>query len=95
MVDRRGRSRCQLMIGSGLSVGFALEIEHQGPLVAVGGQEVGGVAVRGVRRTPLSRVVAARWLDLDDISAEIPEGHGDERTCQYPGKVGDTNTGKR
>ncbi len=71
------------------------QIERDGALVAVDGEEVGGLAVR-VRRTPGAGVVAAlRVLDLDDVRAQVGQEHGGVRRGQHAPEVGDEDAAQR
>ena len=62
------------------------EIDHDRPLAAIAGMEIGGIAgaiaIVEDRRSPPPGIVARRALDLDHLSAEI----GKDLTCPRPGE---------
>ena len=82
-----------------LAVGLGLEVEGDGLLVAVGGEEVRRLAVvlgADERRPPPAGVVAAaRGLDLDDAGAEVAHHHRGVRPGQGTGEVDDQDAVQR
>ncbi len=82
-----------------LAVGLVLEVEGDGLLVAVGGQEVRrlpGVGPAHERRSPAAGVVAVPGcLDLDHPGTEVAEHHGGVRTGQGAGEVDDEHAVER
>jgi hypothetical protein len=74
-----------------LGVAAIIVIQGDGPLVAIGGQEIGGLAA-DERRTPAAGLVSsARALDLDDVGAEIAKEHGAVGPGKGLGKFNDAN----
>jgi len=66
-----------------------LEVQDERALVAVEAEEVAR-ALLGERRAPGPRVVArARPLDLDDVRAEVAEGHRAQRPGEHAREVSD------
>ena len=80
--------------------GFGSQIDAHAALVAVHRQEVGGGSSARLlgadpRRAPGARRVALRWLDLDDVRAEVPEEHRAQRAGEDRRAVGHDEAGKR
>ena len=78
-----------------LSFVIAREVEGDAALAAVDRVEVRAVAVHK-RRAPRAGVVAGiRLLDLDDVRAELGEGHRRVRPGEQPGEVDDPDAVQR
>ncbi|MNX95808.1 hypothetical protein D3C86_1280980 [compost metagenome] len=66
---------------------FALQVQGDRALVAVGAIEIGGIA-RADPYAPVAGVVAPLGvLDLDDVGAEVRQGHRTHRPRQYAREV--------
>ena len=72
-----------------------LQVQHHGALVAVQREEVGGV-LAGERGPPVTRVVARFGaLHLDDVGAQVAQGHGGERPRQHAREVQHAHAAQR
>ncbi len=69
------------------------KVEHDAALVAIDADEVGGgVALEG--RSPATRLVALRWLDLDDLGTMVAEHLRAVRPAEHAREVDHLDTGK-
>jgi hypothetical protein len=71
-----------------------LQIDNDAALVAIEGEETCRDAVFARDADPPRRV-ALRWLDLDNIGAQIAEGLGAERAGDHLRKIQDTEASQR
>lgn len=85
--------------GQCVLAGVGLEIEGDGFLVAVAGEEVGGLRIvfgPDEGRAPGTRIVSpARVLDLDHTGAEVAEHHSRMGSGQRAGEIDDGVAGQR
>ena len=76
------------------------KVDRYRTLVAVGGEVIGGVALRAIRmrgegRTPGARVVSrARLFNLDDVGAQIAENLRRPRPSEHAGKIEHAHAGE-
>src|SRR5262245_34061278 len=68
--------------GGNVAVAAVAEVQYDAALVPVKAKVI-RASVGGERRTPSPRVVAVGALHLDDVGAQIAQGHRDERAGKY------------
>jgi hypothetical protein len=78
-----------------LLAAFALQVECDALLVAVDGQEIGGLVALERRSKGACIVALARPLHLDYLGAEITEQHGAVRPRENPREIKDAETFER
>ena len=81
--------------GEHLLAGGHRHVQRHRALVAVGAEEIGGLAGHE-RRSPAAGIVAAAGrLDLDDVGAHVAEHHGAERAGENAGEIEHADAGQR
>ncbi len=93
VLDHHVAARGQL--AGQLQARFALQVQRDRALVAVGAVEVRGIA-RADAQAPVAGVIAAgRVFDLDDVGAEVGQRHRAHRPRQHARQVQYPHAGQR